>query len=56
MSTEHSFIANSGIHIITLPLSINTQGKFKMWYHEWYDTTNGEWLLDPVYELRTGDE
>ena len=27
-----------------------------MWYHEWYDTTNGEWILDPVYELRTEDE
>ena len=53
---EHTFIANSGIQIITLPLSINTQEKYKMWYHEWYDTTNGEWILDPVYELRTEDE
>ena len=25
-------------------------------YHEWYDTDNGEWRLDPVYELRTEDE
>ena len=53
---EHSLIANSGIQIITFPLSINTQEKFKMWYHEWYDTENGEWRLDPVYELRTDDE
>lgn len=52
----HTLIANSGIQIITLSLSINTQEKFKMWYHEWYDTENGEWRLDPVYELRTEDE
>lgn len=49
-------IANSGIQILTFPLDINTQEKFKMWYHEWYDTENGEWRLDPVYELRTDDE
>ena len=53
---EHTLIANSGIQIITFPLSINTQEKFKMWYHEWYDIENGEWRLDPVYELRTDDE
>lgn len=48
---EHTLIANSGIQIITLPLSINTQEKFKLWYHEWYDTDHGEWRLDPVQEL-----
>lgn len=53
---EHSLIANSGIQIITFPLKINTQEKFKMWYHEWYDTENGEWHLDPAYELRTDGE
>lgn len=53
MLNEHSFIANTGIHVITIPLSINTQESFKMWYHEWYDTANGEWVLDPVYELKT---
>lgn len=41
---------------MTIPLAINTQEKFKMWYHEWYDTSNGEWKLEPVYELRTDDE
>lgn len=52
----HTLIANSGIQIITFPLNINTQEKFKLWYHEWYDTENGEWRLDPVYELRTDDK
>ena len=56
MAEQHTLIANSGIQILTFPLSLNTQEKFKMWYHEWYDTTNGEWLLDPVDELRTEDE
>jgi len=55
MQDEHTLIANSGIQIMTFPLSINTQDKFKMWYHEWYDTENGEWRLDPVYELRSED-
>ena len=56
MPSEHSLIANSGIQFITFPVSINTQDRFNQWYHEWYDTTNGEWRLDPVYELRTDDE
>lgn len=56
MTNEHTLIAISGIQIITFPLSINTQEKFKLWYHEWYDTENGEWRLDPVYEPRTDDE
>lgn len=51
----HTLIANTGIQIITFHLSINTQDKFKMWYHEWYDTENGVWRLDPVYELHTED-
>ncbi len=56
MLQEYTFIANSGIQTIVIPISINTQEKYKSWYHEWYDTTNGEWLLDPVYELRTDSE
>ncbi len=56
MSNVHTLIANTGIQILTLRISIDTQEKFKLWYHEWYDTDNGEWRLDPVYELRTEDE
>lgn len=52
MSNKHSLIANTGIQILTFPLHIDTQDKFKLWYHEWYDTANGEWRLEPVYELR----
>lgn len=56
MADEIKLIANSGIQIFTFPASIDFQEKFKMWYHEWYDTENGEWVLTPVYELRTEDE
>lgn len=48
-----SLIANSGIQLQTFPLRINTQEKFRQWYREWYDEAHGEWLLEPVYELRT---
>ena len=56
MAEDIKLIANSGIQIYTFPISINTQEKFKCWYHEWYDTENGDWILDSVYELRTEDE
>lgn len=56
MADNLKLIANSGIQIYTFPLCINTQEKYKLWFHEWYDTQNGEWILDPVYELRTEDE
>lgn len=52
---EHTLIANSGIQLIPFSLSISSQEKFKMWYHEWYDTKGGVWRLDSVYELRTED-
>ncbi len=51
-----TLIANSGIQIFTFPIRINTQERFKMWYHEWYDRQNGQWKLEPVYELRTESE
>lgn len=53
---EIKLIANSGIQLFTFPLTINTQDKYKLWFHEWYDQENGEWILDPVHELRTEDD
>lgn len=52
---EHHLIANSGIQVIPLSLSIDTQEKYKMWYREWYDTESGEWRLESVYEHLTED-
>lgn len=50
-----SLIANSGIQLLTFRLNLNTQDTFKMWFHEWYDTSNGQWLLDLVHEITTDD-
>lgn len=52
---EHTLIANSGIQLMTFRINLNIQEKFKLWYREWYDTDNGEWRLDSIYELRTDD-
>lgn len=27
-----------------------------MWFHEWYDTEEGNWCLEPAYELSTEDD
>ena len=43
---QYSLIANSGIQMFTFKLKLNLQDKFKMWFHEWYDTSNGQWRLD----------
>ncbi len=49
----YSLIANSGIHITSFPLEIKTRDKFNLWFHEWYNTTNGEWILDLAQEVTT---
>ena len=50
-----TLIANSGIQILTFKLKINAQDKFKMWFREWYDTSNGQWRLDLAHEVTTED-
>ena len=50
-----TLIANSGIQIETLRLRINLQDKFKMCFHEWYDTSNGQWRLDLVHKMAFDD-
>jgi len=51
----YTLIANSGIQQFAFRLKINTQDRFKEWFHEWYDTESGEWKLELVYELCTED-
>lgn len=50
---EYLLIANSGIHITSFTLDINTKENFSLWFHEWYNTTDGEWILDLVQEVNT---
>ena len=50
-----TLIANSGIQMLTFRLKLNTQDKFKMWFREWYDTSNGQWRLELAHEVNTED-
>lgn len=34
-----------------LPLELDFQEKFRMWYHEWYDRTDGEWKLELIEQV-----
>ena len=49
----YSLIANTGIHITSCSLKINFKEKFSLWFHEWYNTDNGEWVLDLAQEVTT---
>lgn len=53
---DYTLIANSGIQLFTLRLKINTQDRFKQWFHEWYDTDKGEWKLELVHEVTSDDQ
>ena len=50
-----TLIANSGIQMFTFRLKLNPQNKFKMWFREWYDTSNGQWRLELAHEVATED-
>ena len=52
---NYTLIANSGIQFLTTKLPLDFQDKFKMWFHEWYDTNNGQWVLDLVHEVVSED-
>jgi len=52
---NYTLIANSGIQLVTFKLTLNLQDKFKMWFHEWYDTTHGQWKLNLAQEITTED-
>ena len=48
---DYTLIANSGIHITSFDLEINTREKFSLWFHEWYNTTDGEWVLEKIMNI-----
>lgn len=47
---NYSFIANSGVQLLTLRIQIDKNDKFKEGFHEWYDEETKEWKLEVVYE------
>ena len=52
---QYTLIANSGIQLFTFKVKVSIQDKFKMWFHEWYDTGEGKWRMDLVQEVTTED-
>lgn len=50
---DYTLIANTGIHITSFDLEINIREKFSLWFHEWYNTADGEWILDLAQEVTT---
>ena len=38
---EYSYIANSGIQLLSFPIEIDSQDIFKKWFREWYDKEQG---------------
>ena len=41
-----NLIANTGIHFLTIPLEIDMNNNFKMYFHEWFDTTDQQKKLE----------
>ena len=52
---EYTLIANSGIQLLALRLRLNTQDRFRVWFHEWYDKEDGEWRIELLHEVVTDD-
>jgi hypothetical protein len=44
-----NLIANTGIQLITVPLEINLNDNFKMYFHEWFDTQDNQLKLEIVH-------
>lgn len=44
-----SLIANTGIHFLTVPLEINLNNNFKMYFHEWFDIAEAQLKLEISY-------
>ncbi len=54
-NSKITLIANSGIQTSKFSFSISLQERYRLWFHEWFDTDRAEWRLDPVYQLSTED-
>jgi len=46
-----NLIANSGIQFFTIPLEINLNDNFKMYFHEWFDTTDEQLKLEIAHNF-----
>src|SRR5688500_4832109 len=41
-----NLIANTGIQLFAVPLEINLNDNFKMYFHEWFDTNESQLKLE----------
>ena len=48
---DYNLIANSGIQLLTVPMEINMQEKYAVWFHEWPTAKGDEWILDIVHAM-----
>ena len=53
---KYTLIANSGIHVVSTIIEIDTRNKFDMWFHEWFNTSVAQWTLDIVQDIYTENE
>jgi len=52
-----NLIANTGIQLYTIPLEINLNENFKMYFYEWYDKENEKLTLDIAHKFSdSGDD
>ena len=50
-----NLIANSGIQFFSMPLEINLNDNFKMFFHEWFDVKDEQLKLEIAHDF-TEDE
>jgi hypothetical protein len=50
-----NLIANTGIQFYTVPLEIDSNDKFRMYFHEWFDTVDEELKLEIAHNFPEDD-
>jgi len=46
-----NLIANSGIQLYTIPLEINLNDNFKMYFHEWFDISESKLKMEIAHHF-----
>ena len=46
-----NLIANTGIHLFTVPLEIDLNDNFKMYFHEWFDLKDEQLKLEIAHNF-----
>jgi hypothetical protein len=46
-----NLIANTGIQLFTVPMEINLNDNFKMYFHEWFDVNDEQLKLEIAHNF-----